>query len=761
MAVLFFAVLFLIVYGSLYPFDFTAAALAPESAGGHFFSWNVFSSRGDVLGNVALFVPYGFVGMLALPSRRPFAANFIPLAIFGIFVAVGVQILQLFLPARDAVLSDVLWNMLGMIFGAWMTTLPPVRQALRGHADLRFDVVPALLVGCWVAAELAPFVPSIDLQSFKDSLKPLLLAPELDWLDFFRAFVAWLIVGYLADRSFARPPAWLWLAGGVCGLLAAKVVVVQNVVTVADVAAAAAALLTWLLVRRRTSRRPLLLLALLAAYMATAALEPFNLRADAQAFAWLPFSGSLSGSMLINAKVIAEKFFLIGSVLYLAAQCGFPRRGTVILVAASLAILETAQIWIGEHTPEITDPLLALLLSAVLGTLHRHQAVAAARRAALSRVRQGQAPSSAPAAGATAGAAAIAVPHLRRADDSETGVSPLSRHGVIMLAAGCVAIVVALQIVLGLPKIPYNVRDLFGGENAWWKLVVFALAVLSIGIGGALAGHATARSRHPYLVLPGTAILACLATYLLLAVGTSVESIEDIAGSSNTYFFVTQRQMWGDGGIWLYQAIGSEALIGAVERVVRFVALFGPLMFWLAIVSAGYFRMTGDSGGRSGGAGARLGAMLVYVLCGLPWLILFKMIAFDYSSTDNLNELIEDNGAALYGLLILLPVAAAAVVHASRTGRARDIAVALVVTAVSLPLGWVLLENGLAPEVHKYGHVFSGVDFLLGPDREELLPASVLMLRWFAVQLAAIATLAYGMRIVMPPARRVAEMATA
>src|SRR3546814_6778668 len=96
MAVLFFAVLFLIVYGSLYPFDFTAAALAPESAGGHFFPWNVFSSRGDVLGNVALFVPYGFVGMLALPARRPFAANFIPLALFGVFVAVGVQILQLF-----------------------------------------------------------------------------------------------------------------------------------------------------------------------------------------------------------------------------------------------------------------------------------------------------------------------------------------------------------------------------------------------------------------------------------------------------------------------------------------------------------------------------------------------------------------------------------------------------------------------------------------------------------------------------------------
>lgn len=757
MAFLFFAVLFLIVYGSLYPFDFSTAAVASGQAGAHFFSWNLFSSRGDVLGNVALFVPYGFVGMLALPARRPFAANFVPLALFGAFVAVGVQILQLFLPARDAVLSDVVWNLLGMGLGAWATTLPPVRRALHGPAELRFDLVPAFLIACWAAAELAPFVPSIDLQSFKDSLKPLFLKPELDWLDFFRAFVAWLVVGYLADRSMARPPAWPWLFGGICALLLAKVVVIQNVVTVADIGAAAAAFLTWLALRGHMQRRPQLLLGLLAVYLVVAALEPFNLRAETRAFAWLPFSGSLGGSMLINAKVIAEKFFLIGALLYLAAQSGFPRRGAAIVAALLLAALEAAQIWIGDHTPEITDPLLALLLGAALGTLHRHQAVAAARHAAIARARQQQAaPSSMP----SAGAAPVAMPRPRLRDQPAPGMPALSRHGVVMLAAGCAGIVVAMLVVLALPKIPYNVRELFGGGNAWWRLAAFALAVLSIGIGGALAGRATARSRHPYLVLPGTALLASLATYLLLAIGTSVESIEDIAGASNTYFFVMQRHIWGDAGLRLYQAIGSEALIGAVERVVRFVALFGPVVLWLAIVSASYFRATGEAG-RADGVGSRLAAAPIYLLCALPWLVLCKVIAFDHSSTDNLNELIQDQGATLYGLLVLLPIAAIALVHASRTGRRRDIVAALVINAVALPLGWLLLENGLAPEVHKYGHVFSGVDFLLGPDREELLPRPVLMLRWFAVQLAAVATLAYGMRIVTPPARAVAGLAPA
>lgn len=76
-----------------------------------------------------------------------------------------------------------------------------------------------------------------------------------------------------------------------------------------------------------------------------------------------------------------------------------------------------------------------------------------------------------------------------------------------------------------------------------------------------------------------------------------------------------------------------------------------------------------------------------------------------------------------------------------------NVVMATMVLAVSLPAGWLLLEYGLCPAVTKYGRGLSGVDFLLGPDREELLPDITLMLGWFVAQCAAIAMLACGMQV--------------
>lgn len=273
------------------------------------------------------------------------------------------------------------------------------------------------------------------------------------------------------------------------------------------------------------------------------------------------------------------------------------------------------------------------------------------------------------------------------------------------------------------------VFGLFGGDDSWWRPGFFALAVFSFGIGGTLAGHRTARSRLPWFALPVYAISATVVIYVFLSICVTSESLADVAGSSNTYFLVTQKNIWGETGVWLYQTIGSQSLIALVERIIRFVALFGSLLIWLAIGAAVYFRVTGARFVRPQARRRILiGSLLSYALAALPSLFLGKYIAFDVASTDNLNERIVDNGAYLYPLFLLQPVNMIAVAHGLAVPRFRNIAVGAG--------GKVRLD------LHRRR-------FPTSPERREILPKNELLLRWTALQIGAVAALAFGMRILL------------
>ncbi len=740
----FYIIIALVIYGSLYPFNFSAENIKFLDVEKFITHWRVVSRPGDILGNFALFVPYGCVGMLALLPHRSPVARFVLLSLIGLFVATSVQVLQIFLPTRDAALGDVIWNSCGWSLGAVLVWPRQIRARLLSHAGSSIQVFPFCLLAGWALGELAPFVPSVDLQSFKDSLKPLIDSPGVFTFEFYRVYSSWLVVFYLVTRLWPDHLRSLWLFCGAAGVLAAKVVIIQNSVSSGDVLAVLLALLSWLLFLRTFKHRVVVLLVVLILFVVAASLEPFNIRSTLLTFSWTPFSGALTGSMLVNAKAVAAKVFILGSLLYLLGIRGFRPVVATVLVVLLMMTLEVSQVWIGNHTPEITDPLMVLFLGAVLVVFNQTpEAVGGAgteRTAVLGRRPRGSEP-----------------PRRRAQAADRTGSSqtstlfgfPATRQGAGIALAACLAATLIMQVILGLPQIPYNVRELFGGEDAWWRLFIFSLAGLSIGLGGALVGRTVAESSRVYLALPGATILACLATYLLLVLSVSAESIWDITGSANTHWFVMNRHIWGDPGVWLYETIGSKPLIHTVERFVRFAALFGQAILWIGILSALYFRLTAQSQiSATSRASLLLPAVLAFLLAAAPWLVLFNLVAFDFSSTDNLNELIGGHGHILYFLLLLLPFNALFVVHALRRPRVGTAAATMLVLAVSLPVGWLLFKNGLNPAVTKYGQVFSGVDFLLGPDREELLPETTLMFRWFAVQCTAIAGLACGMQVV-------------
>jgi len=142
-------------------------------------------------------------------------------------------------------------------------------------------------------------------------------------------------------------------------------------------------------------------------------------------------------------------------------------------------------------------------------------------------------------------------------------------------------------------------------------------------------------------------------------------------------------------------------------------------------------------------------AVIVAAAVTIGWVWLSKTIVFTWAATDNLTELIADQGPLrlgggvyLFAIVILLSVSSALLVRAS--DRAAWWPVALVACLATIPVGWWLLEHGLDQHVQKYGVVFSGQQFLLGANRQQTLSDYTLFLRWTAVEAGAILTTCVG-----------------
>jgi len=237
-----------------------------------------------------------------------------------------------------------------------------------------------------------------------------------------------------------------------------------------------------------------------------------------------------------------------------------------------------------------------------------------------------------------------------------------------------------------------------------------------------------------------------MVSLLLFNLSMTQESIRDLAGSTNLYWFVTNRDIWGETGRSLFLAISPE-LLSVIERTVRYAALYSPLIVVLAIVQAAYVKINDSSR-------PVITRVIWWSLNALPWLMLCKAIAFDWASTDNINELIARQGPLgisgegyLYALMIVIAVNAVFIAQMRSTGAT---VLGVLISVIFWPLGWWLLNQGLEDQVHKYGLTFSGIQFLLGPNRIDLLSEQSLLGRWIALQTMGVLVLAAGLRLAQP-----------
>lgn len=353
----------LIGYGSLYPFDFAPGEGGLTELSTFFTQPDLQMSRGDLVGNLLLFTPYGFVAASMAGTRKHPASALAVLLGLGGSLALALQFAQLWLPSRVPALGDVFVNIAGMLLG--VTAAGLARRLMPSLPGNRAQpLIPLGLALSWLAYQWFPFVPTLDLQNITNALKPLLLSPQFDAPRTLHTAVAWLAFFKLWDIIAAGRTSSLMLAAVGVFIVGAKVLIVGAGISLNNVLGLGLALafLRWC---NAPSALPVLLIAMLLSLFLSG-LAPFAIQNTPSAFHWIPFTGMLEGDMGNNLMNLIEKTYFYGALILLMTRHGARPVPASIAVASCLLAVEAAQIFIAGRTAETTDPVLALILGFVI-----------------------------------------------------------------------------------------------------------------------------------------------------------------------------------------------------------------------------------------------------------------------------------------------------------------------------------------------------------------------------------------------------------
>lgn len=374
-----------IVYGTTIPFSFR---LGPGGLGGLFgkILWHPLGSRNgdisspDLLQNILLFIPFGFLGYIALVEKRSRLKRVI-IILMGAGLSAFVEFLQLFADTRWTALSDVIFNTLGTAVGVYAgMRLKNWVMAIKGRADLRrwFDspsAYPALVfLGLAAIGTWQPFDFALDYSTFVYKAKVILKHPfDLSWPnDELATFIRYLLATLFACRlareaGLPRPAllATLAMLAAAGGLEATQLIIrsrapsFQDALTSALGVAAGAVSFGLPSFRVHPLRWGAVGILAIGASAVLAGLYPFEFTSVRGGFNWIPFMSEYAKTTFTALGNFIESSL---TFLPLGFLLGYFFHGTRRAAAAALALsmgtafaVELAQAWVVGRHADITD----------------------------------------------------------------------------------------------------------------------------------------------------------------------------------------------------------------------------------------------------------------------------------------------------------------------------------------------------------------------------------------------------------------------
>lgn len=357
--------LILVTHGSLYPWEFVAPASFAVAWSDMWRQDSWWTSLGDVVGNVVLFVPVGVLGVLVQDRARalsPWRLAF--LMGWGMALAVALQVLQVWIPSRSAAFSDAMWNLAGLLIGATIAgaARPILGQAVVGRVSS--PGAPLTIVMLWMVIEWWPFLPTIDWQHVKDALKPLLLAPRWNWHSFVEVSLGLgVAMNFLRDHRARMRIVLAMIAAAALG----KLLISGQTLSVSHSLGWIAGLALGAGLWRCTARRAAMITLWTAlTWFTLDELRPFVPADAASSFTWIPFVASLKGSLIVNTLALCWNSFWLGAVMVCARSFDTRMGGLAATLGVWTLMLEGTQVWLPGRVADVTPALLPALWWLVL-----------------------------------------------------------------------------------------------------------------------------------------------------------------------------------------------------------------------------------------------------------------------------------------------------------------------------------------------------------------------------------------------------------
>jgi VanZ family protein len=357
----------LILYVTLSPFDFSFGG-APGSALTHLLhSWphrTGWAFARDAVLNVALFLPLGVAGCVTYAHHWNRRTAVVFAVTHGFVLSLGIELLQHYEAVRDSTISDLLFNTLGALFGAWLGLVYQRRiDAVASAADRRGAPAGLLLAACWMTAQLYPFLPIVRRARLSLAWAHLTSAP-ISWLDVATGTAGWFVFALALRAVWGKLP-WAWLALSML-VVPLRMVILDRTAGTGDVVSALIALALWCLLS--DSVKPGTGWVLMVAAVVLRELAPFDFSAAAHAFSWWPFSASMSAEHA-GIPMLARKAFEYGALVWMLQAGKFRHLTAGVLVAIGLFGMEMMQTRMPGKHPEITDSVIALVMALILRLL--------------------------------------------------------------------------------------------------------------------------------------------------------------------------------------------------------------------------------------------------------------------------------------------------------------------------------------------------------------------------------------------------------